>query len=286
MAVTVVSITPADGTLAVSGSSPVVVEINDSVTDLDHDLVEIIVNGVSNTTANNGLDYWGLQTISGGAYVSDLQTVTYATLRHWCVGGIDGTATVVVKYNTVTLSTTTFDFAFPGRYANQPQMAYAAESPVYLGPGTVLQYIVESPSGFRLGGTIRYNVRRVNTTKSDIIYTVGYIIRTEQPAAMLVGQSVETVQAASAITYGFNTAKQPSAVIVQGWMWAQQPTAFITGIVFRYGQSVSSIVGVEIMAKVPASAVVYKVIRETVLDIEIQDASTKTLLEALGVTFT
>jgi len=285
MAVTVTSISPADAETGVVGNSPVIVEINDSVTDLDHDLVEIIVNGVSSVDANGDLDYWNLKDISGGVYIDELQTVTYATLKDWYRGNLDGTITITVKYNSITISTTTFEFIPPGRRPNNPSIWYSIEPPVYSGRGAIFQYWVEIPTEYRSRGIITYNVNSKNATKADVVYTVGYIIKTSQASSMVVGELISSANPASTVVNGRSVAQQPASVIVQGWMRASQPSAIITGISFRYGQSVSTVVGVEIMSSIPASAIVYGVVRETTIDIEIQDASTKTLLEALGVTF-
>ena len=283
MAVVLDSISPENTAGNIAPNAPVVIELSDA-TDMTLALVEVLLGSVSHTVANGKLDYWSVRALSGGVYVDDLTSVTFATVPDWFSSSGEEIS-VTVKYNSVTISTTIFTVV-----DHAPQIAGGLASfnvleASALPTSSLAYYYIVNRGTDRSVAMASYYVLDRMTTNGGAHYYVAFPVRASMPASVVVGNPVSDVVPASAIVQAMTGQTAKSSVVVQGYFRQGMPSSVITGIVFRHGETSSAIVGIETVSKLPASVVVYGVIRGSVLEVSVIDDTTKTALEALGVAF-
>jgi len=284
MAVVVDSVSPADGAVNVFANTPVIVELSDS-TDMTLSLIEVLLGSQSFTIANGGLEATGIKKVSGGVYVDDFTDVTVATRIDWYyMSGEE--ITVVVKYNSSTLSTTSFTVLDHEQHYPATGMIYYTAHEFTRPISSMRAYWICLNNGTdRCTGEAYYWTMDILKAQADLYYYVGHPIRVSQPVSAIVGELVEHVVDASMIVQAYMGQKVPASMVTQNWTSTSQPASVITGVYFRHGHKASVIVGAEVLTKLPASMVVYGVVRGTVVEIIVPDDTTRTVLEGLGVTF-
>ncbi len=280
----VASLTPANG--AVDVQCGVWVECNlTNATDMDPDLVEVTVGGHVCTIANGLLDYWGGKDISGGVLVDDF-TDLWFTASGWWVTRAGELVAVVVEYDSVEISSTTFtviseedhDLEADGVFE---MLAVAADDPIggdgkwnvgELSPcgDHIFSYLVED-LGFGIVG--------------DGWYYIGHRFSSAFPASGIAAAWHAQQHLASGIVNGTFLSPTAASGVVQGWALWQQMCSGAVGIRFIFGTMCSGIVAVKYLGLCPASGVVYGVLHHTVLDVRIKDETTYLALSEAGVTF-
>ena len=285
MAVAVSNISPADNATGINANFPVTFDLTDS-TDMTMSLVEAVVNGISCTVANGLLDHWSIKTVSGGVYVSDLTSVTFGTLCHWYEAHL-ADITVVIKYNSSTLSTTSFTVAEDAlaMSGGHPSIFFVEGLPPAPAIGLGAYYLVRSDGADWSKSHASFTIKPPMDTHGGVYFFVGKPFRTAVPASLVVGEQVRTAIPASLVVRGLARIKIPASIVVQGPIREKIPLSVIVGEEVRTVLPASLVVGEAVVTKIPSSLVVYETDKGMVVEVDVMDPDTATLLASLGVTF-
>lgn len=285
MAVAIATVDPADGDLKVVRDYPVTVELTDS-SDLDPDLVEVIVNGVSHTVANGGLEYWQTTKIAGGAVVPDLTDVFFGTLLPWWAYG-GGEVEVTVEYDGSTIGTQewcTDEAEGPpfGPLSQSMALAIGADAS-FFAPDIQAEVIsLYYPSSHNLQALVTEVSRR---SAADVRTYVGTRYIDYVVGSAVVGHLEISYHVGSGVLEGWKLDYSAGSGITQGWRLDYGHGSGVVGVVFTFYGRGSGIVGLEHLEYSVGSGIVRGLNRDNALEIEIIDAATYAKLAAAGVVF-
>lgn len=285
MAVALASIDPADGALKVWRDYPVTAEITDA-TDIDPDLVEIEVNGVSCTVANGGLEYWNTRAIDAGVVDDDLTDVYFGTvLPWWALGG--ETVTVVVTYDSVELDSVEFATDAAEGTPFGPELFFQAmavdSSDSAAGPDVtfaVLETYVPA------GRDIQFLVDELTQhVAADARFWVATPYVDYHSGSAVLGQVALGYVTGSGYIEGWKRDYASGGAVLQGWRRDYHSASGVVAVQYVYYGTGSGVVGLETLQYISGSAVLYGVNDDNVLELRVIDATTYAKLVAAGVVF-
>lgn len=283
MAVALASIDPADGALGVWRDYPVTVEITDA-TDIDPSLVEVVVNGISCTVANGGLEAWNTKAISGGAQVDDLTDVYFGTLLRWWGGMPGADITVSVVYDGTTLDTVTFtDSTLEGDGAADCEtMALSVRGGRSLAPADVqATTITLYAPGYR---SIQASVVDLaHWPAADARCWVAHRYWDYHQGSAVLGHLEHAYPQGSGSVRGWRLDYPAGSAVLQGWQRDYLVASGCVGVTYHYYSQGSGVVGLETLAYAVGGAVVEGVNRDNTLRVRVIDEATYAALIAAGV---
>ena len=268
-------------------ATPVLSEVRLVFRPVMPELVEVLVNGVSHTLANGGLDHWNTAKYSGGAIVDCYEDVYFATLLPWWDYGAE-TLDLVVNYNSVEKSATTFDTEqsesfWANGYAKWQANAIGG---AYDGPmGGLAHYFVATIEPWLLRGEFHYNVQGAPIGAFDAYYYVAHVFAMDAPASGIVGEPCPSDTPASGIVEGWTPSDTPAAGIVQGWLRRDYPGSGVAGLRVVKDEAASGIAGRRVKTDTPASGVVYEVNANNTIELRVLSVEEAAALAALGISF-
>ncbi|MCP4897619.1 MAG: hypothetical protein GY906_11660 [bacterium] len=278
----VASISPADNAVRVAADQAVDVNITNA-TDMTLSLVEIIVNGVSCTVANGGLDYWQTTQVSGGSIIADLTDVWFATVARWFDSPLDE-VTVTVKYDSTTISTTTFTSVHSEGWQSGADIGFESMAAHRASSARLDFDVMQQP----LGGDykVEFLVSEAMRITADLRYYVAERYLSRHLGAGLVGGLQLQRHHASGSAQGWKLDRHHATGIGQAWQIDRCHAAGMLGVVFIYRNMASALLGLEYLERVSASGVVRGVNRGTHFEANIMEQETFDELNADGVHFT
>ena len=267
--------------------TPRVTEVRVIFKPVDPALVEIVVNGVSNTVANGGLTYWNTAIYSGGLIVDCHEDVYFATLLPWWDYGAM-TVNLVVNVAEVERSATTFATEeFESFWANgySKWMANALGGAYDGAMGGFGHYFVSTIEAWLIRGEFHYNVQGAPLGAFDAYYYVAHVFSMDAPASGIVGQPSPSDTPASGVVQGWTPSDTPASGIVQGWMRRDYPASGIAGVRVLKDEPASGIVGKRVQSDTPGSGVVYEVNANNTIELRVLSVEEAAALAELGISF-
>jgi Concanavalin A-like lectin/glucanases superfamily len=246
--------------------------------------VEIVVNGVSCTVANGLLDYWNTAIESGSAIVDCYKDVYLATLALWWDYGAEE-VTLVVKYKSSAISTTTFTTAGVEPLGKGESWWFArAVGGIFDGPMSAFcHYFVTTIEPWLLRGEFYYLVEPMPRGAMDCYYWIAHMAWWDGPGAAVVGEPALSDGPGAAIVQAFARGDGPGAVIVQGYVRGDGPGAAIVGLPMLGDGPGAAAVGVPMVEDGPGAVVIYEVNRRNVIEVKSVSAATKSVMDELGI---
>ena len=276
---------PATGSVNVLPDAPVTFRVTNA-TDIDLSLVELTIGTRSCTVANGLLLPWNTRDASGATVVDNLTDVYFtSTGLRWYTGSVEVTAEVI--YDSVSLGTTTWT-------ASEDDGSLASAV------GTLQTYATSRTSDeATVTGFYHVQIQSLLTTLDGSFavqewalgmyaagqYWVAHPYYTDALASGVVALPYLYDHLASGAVHGYSFSDHLANGAVQGWFIVDALASAAIGIRFLFDHLVSAQVGAEHYQDHLVSGSVYGVLRGTVLDIRVEDATTYQAIVDAGVTF-
>ncbi|HQM37470.1 MAG TPA: hypothetical protein PLN64_00920 [Candidatus Bipolaricaulis anaerobius] len=284
MAVTLASIDPANGARNVPGDYPVTARITDS-TNINPALVTVTVNGIDCTLANGLLEAWNVKKVSGGAIVDDFTNVYFGTLVPWLVMGAASISTDV-DYDGSSLGSQTWtvsDHEGPAVGADGSVFLWATNPLMLAGADA---YFETFDPYFGTNFELSYLIQEVGShNNADARYYIGTRFWDLADASGVVASVERALHDASGIVEGWARDLVDASAILQGWQRDLVDASGVVAVRFHFLFESSGAVSVETLSLVDASAVVYAVNRNNVLEVHVVNPAAYAKLVAAGITF-
>jgi hypothetical protein len=271
--------------------TPVLSEVRLIFMAMDPALVEINVGGTSYTVANGKLLVWNTRKYASLVLVDPCyQDVFFETIGSWWDDYGPEQITVLVKYNGVALSTTTFntDTIVAWMPCGLESWWWAsAIGGVYDGPmwGTCY-YMASKLEDYLVRGDVHWYVQFPPSTTYDAWYLIAHAFRSDTPLAGIVGQPVAHDVPASGVGNCWARCDTPATGITQSWMRNDHAAAGVVAVVMPpHDEALSGIVGKPLAKDTAAAGVVYEVNANNGIDLRVISVEEAAFLAALGIDF-
>jgi hypothetical protein len=252
--------------------------------------VLLTVNGVDFTVANGGLVYWGLRMIGANPC---LQKMTYRTApgaTWWTQATRQASVARIVKYNSVTKSSTTFLGAMVENIKHGLSAWWTAWHTTFWwknAEGNAYYHVPDllGACGQYIQANVFWHVVTPADGMMDAYWWVAHPFVKDLPESLIVGQPLPLVDSPeSLVVNGWNPKDYSDSAIVQGWFRLDTQEALAVGVPFLRDLAAEAvIVGTMMVRDIPESGVVYQVNRLNGLELRILTVEEAALLASLGL---
>ena len=282
-----------------TGQTPVLSEVRLRFLPIDSALVEIDVDGVVHTVANGCLAIAGVTAKDVAGTITDpcYEDMTFLTVGSW-QDYTPKTVNVLVKYNGITISTTTFTTldgddagtratlstiqgSRGGMYGGFMATASSALDGV---TGMYGGYFVTELEYWYVRGEAGFIVEPSPFSSVDGQFYIAHRVMFDMVASGIVGQPSVTDVPGSGIVQAYQRADVPASGIVLAYQRSEVAASGIVAVPLDPSDvAASGIVGIEQRADVPASGVVYEVNTGTGIELRVISVDEAELLDAMGL---